>query len=251
MAGLRLPPETFGADDSVIKIVVVGDGSVGKTCMLMSYTSNQFPTDYVPTIFDNYSAVVLCNGKEVPIELWDTAGQEDYKRLRALSYWNADVFILAFSLVAPASFENVAVKWVPDLRASNPETPIVLVGTKLDLRESYPVVKELEARGETAITAEMGRRLATEIGAIQYLECSALTQVGLKAVFDAAILAGMARRRDRPNRGQAGVAGSEIRKQAQRMNTPRDQGDTHTKPSSKATEGDRHAQRQDACCSIQ
>ncbi|KAK4538537.1 hypothetical protein CDCA_CDCA18G4562 [Cyanidium caldarium] len=182
------------ADDGAIKIVVVGDGSVGKTCMLMSYTSNQFPTDYAPTIFENYSAVVLCDGHEVPIELWDTAGQEDYKRLRALSYWKAHVFILAFSLVSPASFENVAVKWVPDLRASNPDTPILLVGTKLDLRESYPVVKELEARGETVITTEMGQQMVREMRLEQYLECSALTQVGLKAVFDAAILAGLSRR---------------------------------------------------------
>jgi Ras-related C3 botulinum toxin substrate 1 len=250
MAGVRLPPETFNADDAVIKIVVVGDGSVGKTCMLMSYTSNQFPTDYVPTIFDNYSAVVLCNGKEVPIELWDTAGQEDYKRLRALSYWNADVFILAFSLVAPASFENVAVKWVPDLRASNPETPIVLVGTKLDLRESYPVVKELESRGETAITTELGRRLAAEIGAIQYLECSALTQVGLKAVFDAAILAGMAQRRERPKSGQTGATGTESRKPAQLGNTSHDQDDRRRK-ASRAKKSEEQTQRQDACCSIQ
>ncbi|BAM79844.1 small GTP-binding protein of Rho family [Cyanidioschyzon merolae strain 10D] len=250
MHGVHLPPETFDADDSAIKVVVVGDGSVGKTCMLMSYTSNQFPTDYVPTIFDNYSAVVLCNGQEVPIELWDTAGQEDYKRLRALSYWNADVFILAFSLVAPASFENVAVKWVPDLRASNPETPIILVGTKLDLRESYPVVKELEARGETAITADMGRRLATEIGAIQYLECSALTQVGLKAVFDAAILAGLKARRERPKSDQAGPKATELPKRSPHASAghrPTDSGNE----SRRVAKHEPHDQRKDACCSVQ
>lgn len=204
-------------EDAVIKIVTVGDGSVGKTCMLMSYTRNQFPTDYVPTIFDNYSCTVLIDGQETPIELWDTAGQEDYKRLRALSYWKAHVFVLAFSLVAPASFENVACKWVPDLRKSNPDTPIVLVGTKLDMRENYGVVRELEARGETVITAEMGERMRAELGADQYMECSALTQVGLKPVFDAAILAALARRaaaapaaksnRENKLAGAAGIGG--------------------------------------------
>ncbi|XP_042011702.1 rac-like GTP-binding protein 5 [Salvia splendens] len=168
-----------------IKCVTVGDGAVGKTCLLISYTSNTFPTDYVPTVFDNFSANVSVDGQTVNLGLWDTAGQEDYNRLRPLSYRGADVFLLAFSLISRPSFENISKKWVPELRHYAPSVPIVLVGTKLDLREDKQFKKDYP--GASTISTEQGEELRKQIGAVAYIECSAKTQQNVKGVFDAAI----------------------------------------------------------------
>ncbi|CAF1954221.1 unnamed protein product [Brassica napus] len=149
-----------------IKCVTVGDGAVGKTCLLISYTSNTFPTDYVPTVFDNFR-------------------QEDYNRLRPLSYRGADVFLLAFSLVSKASYENVAKKWVPELRHYAPGVPIILVGTKLDLRDDKQYF--VEHPGAVPISTAQGEELKKLVGTSAYIESSAKTQQNVKAVFDAAI----------------------------------------------------------------
>ncbi|KAG8485433.1 hypothetical protein CXB51_021348 [Gossypium anomalum] len=188
------------AQTRFIKCVTVGDGAVGKTCLLISYTTNTFPTDYVPTVFDNFSANVMVDGQTVNLGLWDTAGimlicfilpytlilfKEDYNRLRPLSYRGADVFILAFSLISRPSYENVTKKWLPELKHYAPAVPIVLVGTKLDLREDRQF--HLDYPGASTISTEQGLELKKQIGALAYIECSSKTQQNVKAVFDGAI----------------------------------------------------------------
>jgi len=166
-----------------LKCVVVGDGAVGKTCLLISYTTNAFPNEYIPTVFDNYSANVMVNGKPINLGLWDTAGQEDYDRLRPLSYPQTDVFLVCFSIISPASFENVKSKWYPEIQHHCPGTPLILVGTKSDLRGDSGMISQLASKGLKMIDKDQALGLAKEIGAAEYHECSALTQEGLKTVF--------------------------------------------------------------------
>ena len=135
-------------------------------------------------MFDNYSANVMVDGKPISLQLWDTAGQDDYDRLRPLSYPQTDVFLLCYSVISPSSFENVRSKWAPELAHYCPQAPVVLVGLKQDARERDDVLAALASKGLAAKTFEDGEAMSREIGARQYLECSALTQKGLKQVSE-------------------------------------------------------------------
>ena len=180
-----------------IKCVVVGDGAVGKTCLLISYTTNAFPGEYIPTVFDNYSANVMVDGKPIQLGLWDTAGQEDYDRLRPLSYPQTDIFLVCLSVISKSSYDNVKSKWVPEIKHHVPDAPLMVVGTKMDLRHDETIV----AKVGSVLQESDGHALATELGAVKYVECSALTQEGLKAVFDEAIRASLAPKKTATKKG--------------------------------------------------
>ena len=143
-------------------------GAVGKSCLLIAYTTNAFPQDYVPTIFDNYSANVMVNGKPINLGLWDTAGQEDYDRLRPLSYPQTDIFLVAFRVVSRSSFESTKAKWTAELSHHAPGVPFLLVGTKTDLRID-PSMRSRLPEGSMVSYAEAAAA-AKSMGAAAYVE---------------------------------------------------------------------------------
>lgn len=129
----------------------------------------------------------MVDGRPISLGLWDTAGQEDYDRLRPLSYPQTDVFLICFSIVSPPSFDNVKAKWYPEIEHHAPGVPIILVGTKLDLKDDPATNEALRAKKMAPVSYEQALQVAKEIKAHKYLECSALTQRNLKSVFDEAI----------------------------------------------------------------
>ncbi|EFA83441.1 Rho GTPase [Heterostelium album PN500] len=172
-----------------VKVVVVGDGAVGKTSLLILYTTKAFPKDYVPTVFDNFNCLEMYDNKPVNLVLWDTAGQEDYDNLRPLSYPQTDVFLICYSVVKRDSLDNIKYKWLKEINQSNSGTPIILVGTKTDLREDKKTLASLQEVNQEPVSRDEGIALAKEIGAVQFFECSALTGSGVNDIFAQAIKA--------------------------------------------------------------
>ena len=123
--------------------------------------------------------------------LWDTAGQEDYDRLRPLSYPDTDVILMCFSIDSPDSLENIPEKWTPEVKHFCPNVPIILVGNKKDLRNDEGTKKELIKMKQEPTKHEDGRGMAERIAAFGYLECSAKTKEGVREVFETATRAAL------------------------------------------------------------
>ncbi|KAF5857805.1 Rho GTPase [Aspergillus alliaceus] len=178
-------------NDDVIrrKLVIIGDGACGKSSLLSVFTLGYFPT--VPTIFENYVTDCIVDGHSVQLALWDTAGQEDYERLRPLTYSKAHVILIGFSLDTPDSLKNVKNKWIDEANERCPGVPIILVGLKKDLRAGPLTNEETEKEPLKYVTPKEGSNMSIQVGARKYLECSSLTGEGVDHVFEAATRAAL------------------------------------------------------------
>ena len=121
------------------------------------------------------------------VELWDTAGQEDFDRLRPLTYPETDAVIACFSITNPDSYQNVIEKWIPEVKYFLPKTPIILAGTKRDLRNDQKTIEKLKSRNLKPLTFQDGCLLANQVGAYGYCECSSRLNEGVYQVFSMAI----------------------------------------------------------------
>ncbi|UJR38077.1 hypothetical protein I4U23_030758 [Adineta vaga] len=165
------------------KLVVVGDGMCGKTCLLFAFKDDEFNADHVPTVFDTYVAEIEVDGKTVDLALFDTAGQEDFDRLRPLSYPDTNVILMCFSVDYPVSAGSIVEKWIPEVRHFCGKCPVILVACKIDLRTDSRTIEKLKTHGERPISTEVGKQLATQIKADTYMECSAKTREGVQELF--------------------------------------------------------------------
>jgi len=175
-----------------VKLVVVGDGAVGKTCLIIAYTTNTFAENVMPTVFDNYTFDAIVDSTFARIGIWDTAGQADFDRLRPLSFRDTDVFLICYSVASPTSLLNVYEKWYLEVHHYGPKVPIVLVGTQVDLRADEKTITHLKASGQKPVTYEEGLAMQKKINAKAYIECSALTFNNVGKVFDECVRAAFA-----------------------------------------------------------
>ena len=174
-----------------LKVVVVGDDGIGKTSMLITYACDEVPSNYIPTVFDNYTEIITLDDRTVSLSLWDTLGQDGYDRLRPLGYTETDVFLLCFSIASPESFERCRTKWHPEITHSCPSAHVILVGLEEDLREDAGTVSKLNENGKHPVTREEGERLCKKLGCVEYLECSIKNRKEVKDLISESVKVGL------------------------------------------------------------
>lgn len=206
-----------------IKVCLVGDAGVGKTALLIRICTGAWQSQYIPTVFDNYqlSVPVTIDGEELAfdISLWDTAGHEDYDRLRPLGYPKTDIFLICFNLNGEHTIDSIESKWFPEIVHHRPDAKRILVGLKSDLipprydhsKLVFGFVHELEFYSEMNILDEIIviirqyesdcddfvksddvlnskiEAAMTKYECAQYVETSALTELNLTGLLHAVI----------------------------------------------------------------
>ncbi|XP_059617785.1 ras-like GTP-binding protein RhoL [Phlebotomus argentipes] len=165
---------------SVKHFVIVGDGRVGKTTLLFTYTNGFYQESTVPTIYDREETSVRFNGEDYPVQFHDTAGQEDYESASRFAYSVADVIILCYAVPERISFENIELKWIPKIIKARPNVPIVLVGTKHDVKTpNFVSVREATktANSANSVPVKLSLRMG-EIGDFKHIVLVGDGQVG-------------------------------------------------------------------------
>lgn len=175
---------------SIIKCVVVGDPSVGKSSLLSALWGD-FPPQHQMTVQSSahISEISLGRGKKWSFMMYDTTSEDSTmaNRLRPLIYPDTDIVLLCFSVHSTPTLSNVKYKWAPEIQHHLKGTPYILVGTKSDLRSDPDTIQHVEQQGLTGrefISQDLGVETAADIGALKYLECSAQDRTSVQSVVD-------------------------------------------------------------------
>lgn len=166
------------------KFVFVGDLGIGKTSLFLVHSGDGFRDFLLPTVYDNYSRSIEWENQKFEVSFYDTPGQEEYSRLRPLSYPGTDLFFICYSIDNHNSFKNVKDYWYNEIQNNNIEgSRIILLGLRTDLRDDKNTLEKLSKEGKEPLTYEHGENMAKEINAIGYVECSAIKN-NIQQVFD-------------------------------------------------------------------
>merc|ERR1712233_102649 len=179
------------AESDSRKLVIIGDGNAGKTCVLEVFEKGEYvERPHRATIFHNTAKKIPHpkeSGAELNFQLWDTAGQEDYEEARRVCYSDTHVLLIGFNVVEPDSLANVENLWAKEATLDGlKKAPILLVGLKADLKNDEETKEALAKRNLAPVTEAEAKEMAKKIGARGYFETSAKENQGVQEVFEEA-----------------------------------------------------------------
>ncbi|CCE66194.1 hypothetical protein TPHA_0P00360 [Tetrapisispora phaffii CBS 4417] len=172
MSGLRsVSGSTNGKNyDSIMKILLIGDSGVGKSCLLVRFVDDKFNPSFITTIgIDFKIKTVEINGRKIKLQLWDTAGQERFRTITTAYYRGAMGIILVYDVTDEKTFANIRQWFKTVTEHANDDAQLLLVGNKSDM----------ETR---TVTHEQGDELSRELG-IPFVEASAKNDDNVNEIF--------------------------------------------------------------------
>lgn len=156
--------------DYLLKVLLIGDSSVGKTSVLLRYTDKCFTPQFQTTIgVDFRLSTFQIQGKLVKLQLWDTAGQERYRRIVSSYYRGSHGLIIVYDVANRESFNNVT-HWLEESNSITDTVPKLLIGNKIDLKE------------QRKVSTDEGKELAEQLG-MDFLETSAKNNENIEEAF--------------------------------------------------------------------
>ncbi|CAB1116781.1 unnamed protein product [Ectocarpus sp. CCAP 1310/34] len=161
--------------DHLVKLLIIGDSGVGKSCLLLRYSDDQFSGSYISTIgIDFKIKTVFLMGKKAKLQIWDTAGQERFRNITSAYYRGSMGIMLVYDVTDLKSFKNVG-NWMRQIELNAaPDVNVTLVGNKSDVAEE-----------ERVVSLEQGQRLAAEHGDhVRFFETSARSNVNVTEAFE-------------------------------------------------------------------
>ncbi|KAK4579083.1 hypothetical protein RGQ29_028953 [Quercus rubra] len=170
---MAAPPAKARADyDYLIKLLLIGDSGVGKSCLLLRFSDGSFTTSFITTIgIDFKIRTVELDGKRIKLQIWDTAGQERFRTITTAYYRGAMGILLVYDVTDESSFNNIK-NWICNIEQhASDNVNKILVGNKADMDES-----------KRAVPTSKGQALADEYG-IKFFETSAKTNMNVEEVF--------------------------------------------------------------------
>ena len=194
LANINIDPSLFlGMKASRVTLMLIGDNGCGKTCLLMVFRGDQCPPYYIPKVWIDCVKEQNIDDENIEVHVFDSRSHEDHDKLRTLCYPAVNLVIISYSIDSQTTFENVRKRWLPEVNQYAPQIPVVLVGLKKDLRDNGSTGTDTDE--EALVSEAQGHKMKSEIGALEFFECSALKNEGVHKLFETVARIALAEKR--------------------------------------------------------